>query len=598
VSFLPLAVHAAEEVLIGVISPDDYRAIGRAHRATIEIAKEDLNNSIRVGNGLRAVRFVSAVDRGRARVADAARALVEEGVVAILGPVDSDSTRAIIDAGLNVPILSALSTAESLTEDRDPWFFRVTLGDRERISRYLAELRRDDGALSDRIPRPRVVIYESSSAYGSGLARELRAQLEDEIDREITWNELVGDNLQNPAGRERVRVGDGFHPEGIRKLHPAPSTVFVLGKSNHSGLIAQGVRTWLQRTPDESPPEPRFVLVGNDGDLRKFAPQGSWTIGEPTITSSEGTAVASLRRRFVQKTDADAGDFVVTAYEAARYVVPEALHYALGHLASGQPLPPPTEIRNRLREALDTRSFSSIEPWRHISFGDGAMRGAPRLPVYQLVSEFRVRATSNQPSYIEVKAPRQIGLLEGPLRFQVIPHAVEHFELHIKRLGTEEDDATLGPYTAPSGAIIDAEYYPTRPGTYVIRSQAPVHPNEPRSFVAPPFAYCFAIVGGLVGSLLVARGSKRRAPMIRVLLGIATGLILTGLHFHRDSIAFATALPQFGESALFAGFWAGVFGGLLGPSALLLALGRTSGDPQDSPPREAPKPETISPVGT
>src|SRR5262249_27567600 len=148
--------------------------------------------------------------------------------------------------------------------------------------------------------------------------------------------------------------------------------------------------------------------------------------------SASGTNIDSLQHRFVEKRgEGDAEDFVVTAYEAARYVIPEALGYALRDLSGDQPLPGRGQLRDSLRQALETKTFSSIEPWRRIRFQGGAMRGTPLLPVYQLVSEFKVRATTGVPSYLEIEAPPQIGFLEGPLRFRVTPHSVEQFELQV-----------------------------------------------------------------------------------------------------------------------------------------------------------------------
>src|SRR5271157_5502923 len=138
---------AAEEILVGVISPlGANRSIATAHEETIRFAFGSTDGTIHTDSLAVPLRFEYRSDRGNPDLAvQAARELVAEGAVAILGPVDSSSTQAVLAAGLEVPVISVLSTATSLSNPtRDPWFFRMTLSDDERVRQYVATLRKHD----------------------------------------------------------------------------------------------------------------------------------------------------------------------------------------------------------------------------------------------------------------------------------------------------------------------------------------------------------------------------------------------------------------------------------------------------------------------
>ncbi len=160
---------APAEIVIGVISPTSSgRAIGEAHEDTIRFAFERLGPTIGAGGVAMPYRVEYVSDRGDPTLAvTRARELVAAGAIAILGPVDSGSTEAVLKAGLEVPVLSALSTAPALSKPRDPWFFfRLTMDDGERIRHYVRSLKREESRM---MPAPHLVLYDDASPYGRGL---------------------------------------------------------------------------------------------------------------------------------------------------------------------------------------------------------------------------------------------------------------------------------------------------------------------------------------------------------------------------------------------------------------------------------------------
>src|ERR1043166_8577474 len=100
-------------IAIGVISPSgggrSTRA-GLSHASSIRMGLEHAGRVIRAGNVSVKLRTLYKNDRGDpATSVELAKELVErDGVVAILGPVNSGCTKEVLNAGLSVPVISAL----------------------------------------------------------------------------------------------------------------------------------------------------------------------------------------------------------------------------------------------------------------------------------------------------------------------------------------------------------------------------------------------------------------------------------------------------------------------------------------------------------
>ena len=128
------AAGDAPTIKIGVISPESGQSgsAGLAHRASIDWAMKSINYDLMTGDQHVVLTTIFENDQGNPEEsARLARKLVtEDQVVAILGPVNSDCTAAVLREDLHTPVISSLSSAPSLTIQRNRWFFRATIDDR------------------------------------------------------------------------------------------------------------------------------------------------------------------------------------------------------------------------------------------------------------------------------------------------------------------------------------------------------------------------------------------------------------------------------------------------------------------------------------
>ena len=267
------AAAAQTPIRIGVLSPiHGGRTVGVDHEDTATFAFE----RNRFVMGLDGVAFqleaILANDESVAgKAVTEARKLVEnEGVVAILGPVDSSSTLAVIRANLGVPVITALSSATALSDpERERWFFRMTLTDKERMRRYATTLLNHP----DYIEEPRFILYDDTSEYGKGLHTDLAAALGVDEQSARPWNAVAD----------------------LARVTPRPASIFVLGSSLGALSVVREIGA-PPRGSARSPGYPRLLFVGDDADLRDGAPRGSITIGEPTIVdAAPGSPIAKLR---------------------------------------------------------------------------------------------------------------------------------------------------------------------------------------------------------------------------------------------------------------------------------------------------------------
>jgi len=599
---------ARSEIVIGVMSPTGGRkSIGRAHEKTIAFAFERVA-SLRAGDidvPLRAeVRVYDRSDP--AAVVAAARELADIGAVAILGPVDSRSTAALLRAHLEIPVLSALSTAQSLSTDRDEWFFRLTVSDDERMQQYADTLQRH----AEIMPAPLVVLYNKPDPYGEGLFTGLTEALQLREPKAMPWSDIVADGSVSDANSKDVAEGRGFKAATVdAALTPTPGTVFVLGVSTGAVAIARGIEEYLRAHGVTS--SPRFHFVGADSELRTGAPEGSFAIGEPTIVDAHGNEAEKVLMDwevFAQQQDLDPEDFIVTAYEAAYYILPRALGEVLGSVRDRRPsdgrhpgLPPATELRRPLRDQLEKLEFESMEPWRTIRLRGGQMSGAPVVPVYRITRRLDLVDIPKPQPYLSVDIPDEMGFLEGPVIMHVLGHAVDLKEIEFKVLNVESNRRVPLEQRLLSDGRVEVAFYPRWPGRYGLEPNRrfPMNPANRTIVVRLGYAYPVALAGALLGSLLFVMAVTQRMARVswqRVILGVITGLLLAGLSLHRTFLPGTVAFPSFGDSLGVNAFWAGFVGGWFGPGALMLLIGRlmpagSQGPPApDTPGRVAPAP--------
>jgi len=587
-ALLPVLIISADaasvsEVVIGVISPTGGgRAIGVAHEATIRFAFEQHGRTLQVDNLAFPLRIEYRDDRGEPeRAARLAHELVEDGAIAILGPVSSSGVAAVLAAGLKVPVLGALATAPALTEPRDPWFFRLTLSDSERMWRFARALFRDGEAM----PGEKLVLFDDGDPYGEGLRSALMGELGVDPDTAVAWSQLAPEH--HPVeNRAVVSAGEGFSQAFHTRLASSPGTIFFLGPSAGGVPIATGIQAVLRST---GRPLPRFYFVGADSDLRTGAPEGSYTIGGPTIDAASSSRAAATLDDFVHRSGLDADGFLVTAYEAAHYVLPAAIAGALRVAGAARPTPArgdaarivtPARLAELVRRQLESHTFESLEPWRRISLHGGRMEGAPDVPLLRIERRFQVAAVPAPRPWLEIEAPPEIGLLEGPVHLRVKGHHLPSTaEISIVRADSQpyETIASLTPSSSGDGWA-EASFYPRWPGTYrVLTKSVPTSPGQPTISVQPGLGYLAALLGAVLGSLLFIFSFADRGGRVsrsRVALGLITGLVLAFASLNRGVLPQGLPLPSFGGSPTLDALWTGFAGGWFGPSILLLLVPR------------------------
>ena len=554
--------HAAQpfELLVGVISPKDgSRQVGFAHQDTIEFAFANTDGTVGPAN----LRLDYRSDNGvPATAADEGKVLAAEGAIAILGPVDSGSTAAVLAEHLDLPVISALSTATSLTmPQRDRWFFRMTLSDLNRMRAYVTTLRKDS-----LISEPSMILYDSTSAYGTGLNENMREALGMPNIVSLPWND--------------PRVGS------LASSGSPPAMLYVLGSGAEAARLARQIDLDLQ-THGARAGTTRYAFVGDEAELRSLAPPGSVTIGEPTLVDEAGSDIASLRRAYA-RTDRKAETFQVTTYEAY-----QVLNAALSMLVAKHPRPgelasrPIQELRTELRDILEnTRSFSSLEAWRTIRFQGGDVDGAPPVPVYVAESTLKVIDVLGAKPFVEIDAPEQAGYLEGSVTITARAHQGARLDaLTIKRDGRRGRE-DVEPTVALDGDVAKLTFFPLIPGTYTVHTGLPTKPATVSVEVRIGWAYPLAGLGALIGSLLFVLSMRRRAgdsaavptdrefPWGRIALGLLTGVALAALDLYRSLVPGGAALPTLADTKTLAAFWDGVAGGWLGPGLIVVLVPR------------------------
>ncbi|HXJ33785.1 MAG TPA: ABC transporter substrate-binding protein [Candidatus Eisenbacteria bacterium] len=555
---------AAPQISIGVISPKmgASSATGEAHEASIEFALGK-RRQVALPDGQKVeLRVVTRDDRGDPKIAaEVARDLVEnENVVAILGPVNSRCTRAVLDATLDVPIISALSTAQSLAgPKRDHWFFRATVSDQERMRQFVKLLKKYDELLAP----PFLVLYEDEE-YGRGLRDSLGKVFDLGSATVRSWTEVASE----PAGADASLNHDSLlRPEFIAGLPSPPRSIFVLG-SNGEGVV-------LARQLDAALPpafgKRLFFFVGSDDRLRVQAPENSLTIGEPTVLEED--TLDSLRDEFHRVSGQKPEALLVTAYEAAYYLVPLALEAALKGV-HGVPAVP--VLRTQLRDALEAGQFESLEGWRSINFDGGELRQAPVVAVYRAQRELELVEIPDPPPYVDIQVPRQAGFLVGPVMVRLKGHSVEKAHVTISRV----DGDNVRPVSEEDVELDDdgegtLGFYPWWPGRFRFDTDVRFAPPRPETEVWWSGYYLLSFLGALIGTFLFVSVTRERGGRVsprRIVEGLVCALLLTALSFYRSVLPILSTLPLLGDSPGSSAFMTGLVGGWFGPSVVVIIL--------------------------
>ena len=543
-----VAPATAETTLaIGVISPETGRsaATGVQHRKSIEWALHDVGYSVASGGRHVTLHAIFADDHGdpAEAVRLATKLANEDQVVAILGPANSACTSEVLKAGLGVPVISPLSSAPSLTTQRDPYFFRATIDDRERMHRFVEFLQQER-----RLGDTAVLLYEDD-AYGQGLSASLTETLPGGSVQSKAWDDAVKD----PAAM-------------VAALPAGKVSLFLLGTESVALHLAGQLHGLLIDAGKAE--EVQFLFVGNGERLQQEAPDDSITIGEPVpdVQTASLLDAPGMVDPFVAKDR----QFLLTAYEAARFVLPRALQYAL---AGGVDPSDVRTIRERLKTALETRSFDSLAPTRKIRFAGGNLVDPPRTPIYQVDRKLTVLDPLPPSPWLSVVVPDTTRFLEEPVQVTLERHGPGPRQA-VKLEILDDDDEIVESDSVDLGEGGKAVYtfHPRKPGHFRIWSSDVMVPNEPAVQVQYPVDYGIALLGALLGLMLATQSLS--VPLKRTWQAMAAGAVLFGLTSYGRAIPGlgSLPLPSLSPSRPVNAFFSGIVGGWGGFDGLLVIL--------------------------
>jgi branched-chain amino acid transport system substrate-binding protein len=167
------AKPAAEPIRIGVIGPltGSNKLSGIHQRNGVILAVEEANRAGGIQG--RPLEVLAEDDEGNPGLSLlAARRLIQQGVVAILGPINSSCTLEVMPvcAQARVPLLTSSSTATRITAAGNRWVFRCIESDYFRMA-ALSEY------LVDELNLKRIGILYEDDPFGRGLKNDLSRSL-------------------------------------------------------------------------------------------------------------------------------------------------------------------------------------------------------------------------------------------------------------------------------------------------------------------------------------------------------------------------------------------------------------------------------------
>jgi len=558
----PSAVLAQGNAIpIGILSSRN--ADGQSHADSIKLAFLKHGGTVRVGNveGSLAPIYQNYDDPEDAAT-KAVELVTQSKVVVLLGAVDSDSTEKVVQrlretlGDQRVPIITSLSTAPALTENRDPWFFRATLDDRERMKKYASHI-------ADGVAAPPYVLLYDDQKYGLGLREALKESLASaEYAADIAWSTL--DSMSDDDLRAMLQNG-------------VPS-IFILGPTGRATEVA-GRLVALGAS--------KFFFVGYDSTLLEKAPDGSYTIGEAAANlgdscdlGQERNDVEELKRDFESQLNNRPQNFRLMSYEVARYVVPGAIGKVIRD--HGKIPDDPSDLRDALRQALEQDTFDSLTPGRKIQLAGGSLHQAPAAPIYRIERRFARKDKPSDPEFTNLRVSNtQAGLFEGPVMITLEPRLLRQeadLTLQVDRVYPE--GMTVTPVMMQTLRLTNATpsisfpFVASSLGTYRITA-TPITPRPKEVYVDVRWRwnYVWSFFAALIGSVVavsVGRGGNMR-PALRVAVGVVIGVGLTAFAFHRNLLpGFAfIPLPTFSDIPLLNAIASGVFGGFAGPEIVI-----------------------------
>lgn len=572
-----------DSIRIGVISPTDgsrSRTTGIAHEAAVWLGFEQ-QGEIRIGSAEIDVIPIFMNDQGEGSVS--ARHAIDlvrnHNVAAILGPVNSNATEAVINAlrdeGISIPVISSLSTAPSLTESgqRDPNFFRLSINDADRMAAFAEFMELTKG----RSPNQNFLFLFEDDVFGEELADSLEDSFwSNTIINRMTWCDAIAsadgshceNNRLSTDMYDDVVTGMAFSPELEALLVDEQINNIVYLGTNEGGVeIANGIDTIASTVT--------HWFVGNNRNLFDKAPTGSYTIGNPVLDPNEApdTLIAARWNSVLAEFEADAAlnrsDFVITAYEAGS-VLNQALRAVLREKKS---LPPIEALRTELRDQIEQGTFESLEPWRRVAFFAGDLRDPPDVPIYVVGRGFTRADQRSRRSWIDISVAESYNYLESPIQAHLQGYDVNSARVRLERLHSGVWNFVRAHEVDFTAGTADLDFHVFRTGTYRVSVDGASPAFAETQIILSP-TYILSTIAALIGAwIIVSRDRSQLTGRInRLALGVFAGFVLTFSSLYGNEIAGWFPFPSFGDEPNINALITGLIGGLLGPYVLAEAF--------------------------
>lgn len=568
---------------IGVISPKGEGSSsilsGESHEESIKLAFSHLP-PLQIGDLQIKLELIPWDDKGNSeKAAEVALHLAhEEQVVAILGPVNSGSTKAVLaklrEQQIDLPVISSLSTAPELTASgsRDKNFFRLIFDDADRMGQYATFIKQEKSKEGEQFF---LFLYEDSP-YGEGLNQSLKDRFYTPNIVVSSWSNVFQPNCsdsnnQSLVDQDRFSSGACLSEEFKKRLDQSNiNNIVLLGDTSGALSIVNELKLAGLATNLD------YFFVGSNKRLFDEAPAGSLTIGDPMLdvarapTTELGNHWRKILDGFEERAKKDRADFIMTAYEAAM-VLHSALHIVLNGQSS---LPAVTELRSKLLNVLETATFDSLEPWRNISFSQGELDQIPTAPIYRITRGVTREDTLKHHPWIHLSVNSSSPWLETPVEVRLSAYGLESGKLGVFWIDEITNQAYLieDRIVQFSAGQAAERFNLFKRGRYQFRMlDTPFYPILTETHIESSMTYLISAIAALIGAILVI---SRQAftltdSMIRVFFGIFTGLLLTFLSFYGQQLSSWIPLPSFGNEPIINAMVTGLIGGYLGPHFLV-----------------------------
>lgn len=572
----------ADILEIGTISPtQDSRldSTGRAHEYSIRLAFRHLG-PIFMGSRQIRIEFDPRNDEGNPGLArnhaiDLAR---NEKVPVILGPVNSAATIAALN-GLRaeeqqIALITSMSTARNLTPDlpagqRDPNLFRMIADDAERMTFYAQAI--NDQKRNE--PDERFLLLFEPDEYGRGLDRGLSSNLSFRNVESMSWcDALAVECLTDTVARElypAIEAGEALNNELRDRLRAHEfDSIVLLGTAEGATAFAKGISVENGRFD--------YYFVGSGEDLFKNAPLGAIAIGNPVLDpnlapdAATASQWSSIIREFQELSGLGADDFQITAYESAMVV-----HAALQSiLRDVETMPPIADLRRVLIDTLESNTFESLEPWRKIEFDNGSLRVLHDFPKYNIErSAIRDDRPATRP-WVKLELDSEFQFMEGPIRARLVGNNLTQAAVTLYRIegGTRNLVSVRQADFLSNEAHVDFHIFQT--GTYLVSvGDGNVYSEAETELILTP-TYLLSSIAAFFGALIIVMREKApsRERVLRILLGLFAGFVLTFSSFYGADVADWFPFPTFGDEPAVNAVVTGLIGGLIGPYVLAEAF--------------------------